>query len=201
MNIKYIIVAAMMAGIVSMSAEASYLGSGYGANEGGMWGTNAKPWINPHNEIVVPFETRCDCVCEPIGLKFAQGLIEPEKENGALRAILPYVDGVRQRAQTIIDETCDKYEAQGKNVEEWKKAAFGTITLYRAALNLMMWSKMMTEEQWRRFPNDIHISLPTELQERIVQDMVDTHPKKIGENDCWGVNQATEKFWSEWRLH
>lgn len=140
-------------------------------------------------------------MCEPIGLKFAPGLIEPEKENGALQAILPYVDGVRQRAQTIIDETCEKYEAQGKNVEEWKKTAIGAITLYRVALNLMMKSKMMTDKLWRKFPNDIHSALPTELQERIVQDIVDPNPKKIGEKDCWGVNQATTRFWREWRNH
>ncbi len=198
MKTKKVIVSAMMVGIVGMSAEASYLGSCYGAVPGGVWFKTPSPWITQQGVIFVPFESRCDCVCEPIGLKFAPGLIDPEKENEALQAILPYVDGVRQRAQATIDETCKKYEAQGKNVEEWKKAAFGTITLYRAALNLMMWSKMMTEEQWRRFPNDIHVALPTELQERIVQDMVDPNPKRIGENDLWGVNQATEKFWSKW---
>lgn len=36
MKTKKVIVAAMMAGIVGMSAEASYLGSGYGAPEGGV---------------------------------------------------------------------------------------------------------------------------------------------------------------------
>lgn len=198
MKTKKVIVSAMMVGMIVMGTGYS-TGLRYGAVPSGVWSETPSPWITQQGVIFVPFESRCDCVCEPIGLKFAQGLIEPEKENGALRAILPYVDGVRQRAQTIIDETCEKYEAQGKNVEEWKKAAFGTITLYRAALNLMMWSKMMTEEQWRRFPNDIHVALPTELQERIAQDMVDPNPKRIGENDLWGVNQATEKFWSKWK--
>lgn len=201
MKTKKVIVAAMMAGIVSTGAHASEKDNNVRL-EVNVDLTNTD---NQQAGIMVPLDPRYirlgQAVCETYNLKLPSGTVNSDAELEFLQSMLPYVDGVYLRAQLIIDKHCLAYKNRGKTAEQWAVVAEDIIYIYRTALDLMMKERVMSWDQCMEVMN-VHCStLTQDIRKEVGDDFVDPNPKKIGEKDCWGVNQATTMFWREWRNH